>query len=645
MSLRPLLLMLCILPAIAFGQSNSTPPGKSQELFRINNRPVLVDEFIYLYKKNHQDPEQDYTLDKIEEYLSLYVNFKLKVEEARARGMDTTAAFLREFNQYRDELRKPYLPGNGLADSLAKMAYQRLKEEIRASHILILVGPDASPADTARAYSRIVELRNRITSGEPFEKVAAEASEDQSARVNHGDLGFFSALQMVYPFENMAYQTQVGEISPPFRTRFGYHILKVADRRVSKPEIEVSHIMVRTGEGLNDDEAKNKIFSLYDQLQAGHPWSELCKDNSDDVSTRQNSGKLRPFRAGMMSNVPEFERTALELENPGQISDPVRTQYGWHIIRLERKIPLGKYEDMAASLKTRVSRDERTQISKQALHARLRSDLGFSENTQHVAKLLDMPDSLLFTRSEPASASRKSPVLFTIKGRSFTQDDFSSYARRSARRMGRKQQYDAFVEDAVMGIQEELILRDNPEFRYLVNEYYEGILLFEIMEKEVWNKASSDSVGQFRYYEQNRQKYQAGERVHATLYSAPDIEVIISLREKLEDNVSGSIQEYVTANKIKAESGYFTRDDKAVLRDIPWEAGFHQTENNGLYYLAWLKQVLPAGVQSFDESRPDLISDYQNHLEQEWVTDLKKKYPVKVNKKGKKYVINALQKK
>lgn len=645
MNLRLFCLLLCSIPVIAFTQSRSTSPGKTQELLRVNNRPVNVDEFIYLYRKNHQNPEEDYTLEKIEEYLTLYLNFKLKVEEARERGMDTTAAFLREFNQYKDELRKPYLPGNGLTDSLAKMAYERMKEEVRASHILVLVGPDASPSDTLRAYNRIVELRKRVTSGEPFEKVASEASEDQSARVNHGDLGYFSALQMVYPFENMAYETPVGELSPPFRTRFGYHVLKVTDRRAARPEVEVSHIMIRTGEGRSDAEAKDKIFSLYDQLQAGHPWSELCKEHSEDVSTRQNGGKLKPFRSGMMSNVPEFESTALELENAGQISDPVRTQYGWHIIRLERKIPLGKYEELAASLKSRVSRDERTQISKQALNARLRSELGFSENKEQVARLLDMPDSVLFRKNKTQTGNAKPPVLFTLGAGTYTLNDFITYAAANAKRMGRKQQYDAFVENALMTIQEEKILRDHPEFRFLINEYYEGILLFEIMEKEVWNKASSDSAGQLSYYQQNMQKYQAGDRVHATIYSASDVAVISSLREKLEDNASASIHEYLSANKIKTESGYFTRDDKAVLRNVPWETGFHQIETNGLYYLAWLKQVLPAGVQSFEEARPNLISDYQNQLEKEWVAALKKKYPVKVNQKGKKYVINTLRKK
>ncbi len=644
MNLRLFCLLLCSLPVIAFTQSRPTSPGKVQELLRINNRTVNVDEFIYLYRKNHQNPDEDYTLDKIEEYLTLYLNFKLKVEEARARGMDTTSTFLREFNQYKDELRKPYLPGNGLADSLAKMAYERMKEEVRASHILVLVGPDASPSDTLRAYNRIVELRNKVASGEPFEKVASESSEDQSARANHGDLGYFSALQMVYPFENMAYQTPVGELSPPFRTRFGYHILKVTDRRAARPEVEVSHIMIRTGEGMSDAEVKDKIFTLHDQLQAGHPWSELCREHSEDASTRQTGGKLKPFRAGMMSNVPEFERTALELENAGQISDPVRTQYGWHIIRLERKIPLGKYEDLAASLRSRVSRDERTQISKQALNVRLRSDLGFIENDEHVAKLLDMPDSELF-RSSNQSSSTKPPVLFKLNNNAYTVEDFKSYAATNAKRMGRKQQYDAFVENALMTIQEEKILRDHPEFRFLINEYYEGILLFEIMEKEVWNKASTDSAGQLRYYQQNMQKYQAGERVHATIYSASDGAVISSLREKLIDNASASIHDYLNANKIKTESGYFTREEKAVLKSVRWETGFHQSETNGLYYLAWLKSVLPAGVQSFEEARPNLISDYQNQLEKEWVAALKKKYPVKVNQKGKKYVINALQKK
>jgi peptidyl-prolyl cis-trans isomerase SurA len=240
------LLMSC------FAQSKSTSGKKNQAkpLFTVNKKPVSVDEFIYLYKKNHTDKEKDFTTEKINEYLDLFINFKLKVEEAKKRGLDTTKTFLKEYNGYRDELRKPYLPDAKIIDSLVKLTYDRMKEEIRAAHILVSVKSDASPEDTLKAYQKILEIRKRIViGGEDFGSLASKSSDDPSAKMNHGNLGYFTAMQMVYPFESAAYTTKVGEVSQPIRTRFGYHILKVFDRRQARGEVEVSHIMLRTGNG------------------------------------------------------------------------------------------------------------------------------------------------------------------------------------------------------------------------------------------------------------------------------------------------------------------------------------------------------------------------------------------------------------
>jgi peptidyl-prolyl cis-trans isomerase SurA len=654
MILRIFFLLLCSgLCTLSVGQTKKSRKSTSAPtiLFLVNKKPVTTDEFLYLYRKNHQDLNKDYTTEKIEEYLRLYTNFKLKVEEARHRGMDTTRAFRKEFTQYKDELRKPYLPGNRMTDSLVQMTYKRMQEEVRASHILVSLSTDAPPADTLRAFNKIMDIRKKVISGEDFAKAAAQYSEDPSAKSNHGDLGYFTAMQMVYPFENAAFTTPVGQISNPVKTKFGYHILKVVDRRPARGEVEVSHIMVRTGEEKSVEQAKNAIFDIYNELQAGAKWEDLCRQYSEDPSSKENGGKLRPFGTGVMGNIPEFERVAFELEKPGQISDPVQTQYGWHILRLERKIPMGSFAEVSANLKNRVARDERSQISREALQAKLRKDLGLSESLETKISVLNLADTTLRTGDWKPTLRKKNDVLFTLGPKAVGVNDFLIYATENQEPNSKQPKryleelYENFIDEQVMTIQEETIARTNPEYRFLLNEYYEGILLFEIMEKEVWNKASEDSVGQRRYFEQNRDKYVANDRLKATFYSSASQAAISQLRSMLAEGDMKKIQEHVARNKIKVESGYYQKEEKAILKQISWEEGVHPAENNGMYYLASVKQVLPAGQMSFEEARPALISDYQNHLEEIWVKDLRKKYSVKVSEKGRNLIFQQLQKK
>ena len=623
---------------------------KPLNLFSVNKNTVSADEFIYLYKKNHQHATEDFTRGKIEEYLTLYINFKLKVEEAKKRGMDTTTAFKKEYNQYKDELRKPYLPGNNLTDSLVKMTYNRMKEEVRASHILITIKPDASPEDTLQAFNKIAELRKKIVEGADFGTIAVSESQDPSAKMNRGDLGYFTAMQMVYPFETAAYSTPVGQVSKVIRTRFGYHILKVIDRRPARGEVEVSHIMLRTGDDKNNEQAKNTIFKVFDELQGGVKWEEACKLYSEDPGTKETGGRLRPFGAGMMANVPEFERVAFELDHPGEISDPFQTQYGWHIMRLERKIPLASFEELGPNLKNRVSRDERSQVSKQALQLKLRKELAYKNNPSVLEKVLNLADSTLQKGTWSPVVKNGKDVLFTLD-RAYTVEDFVAFAKlrqvpnASVPRKYLDDLYNNFVDESILSRMEKDIADKNPEYRYLLNEYYEGILLFEIMEKEVWNKASEDSVGQQRYYSAHTEKYTADERVKATFFSSSSKDLLPPLVALIEQEESKKIQEHVSRNKLKSETGYYKKSDKAVLQNIPWEKGIYQTQNNEMFYLAWIKEVLPAGKMSFEEARPTIVSDFQNYLEAEWIKQLRKKYSVKINAKGKNYILEQLEKK
>lgn len=642
-------ILLCLL-FVAPAASQSKKDKKALPVFAVNKKAVTAEEFIYLYKKNHQNKPEEFTKAKIQEYLDLFINFKLKVEEARSRGLDTTAAFKKEFNSYKEELRKPYLPDNKLSDSLARLTYQRLKEEVKASHILINVKADAAPEDTLKAYNKIMDLRKRIVAGEDFGTLAQQYSEDPSAKVNKGLLGYFTAMQMVFAFETAAYQTKVGDVSMPARTRFGYHIVKVDDRRPARGEVEVSHIMVGN-EGKDALKARNLIFEVYDQLQGGVKWEELCKQYSDDPSTKDNGGRLRQFGVGaLQQQLPAFEETAFSLKKEGDISDPFQTQYGWHIIRLEKKIPIQSYDEMATTLKSRVNRDERTQLSRQALQNKLRKDFSFIEFADVKKKALSAGDTSLRSGKwrVPTTFSDKS-VLFSLQGRSFTSSEFLQYAQKNQRPNSMapgkylESLYNTFVDATITTLLEEKIIRNNPEFQLLLNEYYEGILLFEIMEKEVWNKASEDSVGQVRFFNENKTKYVAGERAKTIIYSTASKDVIGRLRDKIASSDTAKLADFVTINKIRQEVGAFEREEKSILSKMNWAEGLQTSETNGMYYLAWIRRILPPGQKTFEEARPAVISDYQNHLEKVWLEALRKKYPVKLNAKGKTYVFEKLQ--
>jgi peptidyl-prolyl cis-trans isomerase SurA len=284
--------------------------------------------------------------------------------------------------------------------------------------------------------------------------------------------------------------------------------------------------MIRTGEGKDNNKAKENIFSVYGQLQAGVKWEELCKQFSEDPASNENGGRLRPFGTGGMAGVPDFESVAFNLQKPGEFSDPFQTQYGWHIVRLERKIPLPSYEALLPSLKTRVLRDERTELSKQVLQARLRTEYSFIENQPVKSAVNALADSSLQNGkwTIPVFTNADKEVLFRLNNQPYVVKEFLSYVQKNQHQNTYPPSkyldllYKNYVDEKLLELVEKKIMASNPSYEYLLKEYYEGILLFEIMEKEVWNKASEDSTGQRRYYESHTADYHSDERARASYF-------------------------------------------------------------------------------------------------------------------------------
>jgi len=643
------IIVLMIVHGFAYGQKKEGASTAAVPLFSIKGLPVYTDEFIYLYKKNHLQPN-DFTDEKINEYLNLFINFKLKIAEARNRGLDTTRAFVKEFNTYKEELKKPYRAGTDDLDRLTKEAYDRLTQEVKVAHLLIMAKPDAAPSDTLTAYRKISDLRQRALAGQPFETLAKENSEDPSAKLNNGNLGYFTALQMVYPFEDAAYKTKVGEISSIVRTRFGYHIIKVLDRRAARGEVEVSHILLRTGKG-NEAKIKNTIFEIYDQLKGGRSWDELCNEFSEDTSTKGTGGKLRPFGIGALASVPEFEQVAFSLKEPGAISDPFQSAVGWHIIRLEKKIPVPSYKETEASLKRRVARDERLTISKENSLEKRKKELGFTEEKEVRTNVISLADSTL-TKGKwhyAGGGAIQDQTLFTRHAeKTYTRDFFQWVAANETSSSlspsaYMRQLYDRFVEEKINEMEEKKLLSENPDYKMLLNEYREGILLFEIMEKEVWNKASQDSIGQQKYYSDHPDKFKAGNRVEAKIFATTDK----AFREEIKKRIAaGDTLTEADLKKFKSVTHFkkYEAKESQIIDQINWVPGLHDAEVNQTYYLAEISRLIPPGNLTFEEARAKVISEYQDSLEKEWLIRLRQKYPVKINKKGKKIVITELKK-
>ncbi len=625
-----------------------SPENKSLTLFTVNGKTVSTDEFLHLYRKNSLNKSEKSTEQNVKEYLDLLINFKLKIAEAQARGIDTTQKFNKEFKTYREELKRPYRAEPDALDKLTKDTYQRLTEEVKVSHILIMVKPDSPPADTLVAYEKIKQARDRVLKGENFEKLAAEMSEEPSAKYNYGNLGYFTALQMVYPFEEAAYHTKPGEISPIVRTQFGYHILKVYDRQPARGEVEVSHILLRTNSP-DDNKVKGKIFELYDQLKAGRNWDEVCKEYSEDASTKNSGGRLRPFGIGALVSVPEFEATAFTMKKAGDLSDPFQSNIGWHIIRLEKKIPLMPFSEMEQPLKRKLSRDERLQISKQALSDKRKREYQFSEDRAVKDKIFEQADSSLIMGKWRFRGSEevKTQKLFSIQTKPTLASEFIKFIQLNQTPVSMppmvymKQLYDGFAEEKIMMSEEEKLLREHPEFKNLLTEYREGILLFDIMEKEVWNKASEDTLGQRKFYEANKTNYQAGDRLEARIFSAADKSIIHEVMAKVSHGDTLSNADLKKFKSIQPFRLYERKDSKVIDR-INWATGLQEADLDGQFYLVEVKRLVAPGIKSFGEARSSVISDYQDQLEKQWLAALKEKFPVKINNKGKKLVLAEL---
>lgn len=648
--MHKLIVLVFVLFAGFFANANN---ADSLALLTINGNPISKDEFVRIYTKNNQDPSFDKA--SLDEYMELFINFKLKVIEAESRGMDTAKKFVQELKGYRYQLEKPYLTSPETDDELIKEAYYRMGFTTKARHILIRCSHSDLPKDTLKAYNEIKRIHALATKrGADFARLAKQYSEDEHSGKNGGELGWFSAFSMVYEFESAAYNTEVGAVSSIARTKFGYHIIKVDDRIESPGQVKVAHIMRATPKGSTQKkimEEKGIINEIYDSIMAGADFAEMALKHSDDRGTSRRGGELPMFGHGRM--IPEFEKVAFELENIGDVSEPVQTQYGWHVIKLLEVKKLGSLEEMTPVIKNKISKDIRASKGKRKLIASLKKEYNFAENPKNIEIFYDIVDSSIYKGEwDITKADGLDKVLFSFADTVvFTQSDFAKRLSSKQKRTNEhfivlvNKEYRNFIDKQIIDYERTRLEEKYPDFKHLLQEYHDGILLFNLSDELVWSKAVKDTSGLEAYHGEHKNEYLWGDRVEATIYTFSDSNYIAAI-SKMAAKVGKKNADYLAAlnkykDKVLAKDSAFTlsatkakysKGDNALIDELGWEPGIKKVVNNdnGLQ-LVYVNRKVDPEPKLLNEARGLITADYQTYLEEKWIEELRTKYKVEVN--------------
>ena len=634
---------LCAIAILGlFGQEQTV-------LLTIADEQVTLEEFERIYKKNNN--ETSLNRQTPEEYLELFINFKLKVKEAESLGMDTTTKFINELEGYRVQLAKPYLADEETRDEMMKEAYERAKLDINASHILIKLPANPSPEDTLAAFDKITGIRERIVNGESFETVARATSDDSSVKRNGGNLSYFTVFSMIYAFENVAYNTPVNTLSEPFQSNYGYHIMKVHDRRPARGQIKIAHIFVRTPEGMSEPQkrqAYEKAQMVYDSLQIGADFGYMATTYSEDPGSARNGGEIPWFGTGRM--IPEFEDASFELENNGDITKPFKSFYGWHIIKRLDKKGIGSYEEMQPELQEKANRGDRGQYRTERYISKLKKEYSFSENLDALAPVYTSVDTSLILGNW-GGGDLKSLVtpLFKIGEQRVTTGEFVDFME-TAQKKGKSrsplayvdQLYKQFSDDVVMDYEDSRLPYKYPEFRYIYEEYHDGILLFDIMDQKVWSKAVSDTLGLSAFHQDHKSDYMWQKRSSALVISCEDGVDVAKIRKAKKKILKGKLDEAalnstfcandtvpcISMTHILVEEGENEMVD--AMKGQPGIGSLVKEDGKSTFVI--LKEVRSPEPKELNEARGQITSDYQNYLEEKWISDLKQKYPVEVKR-------------
>lgn len=632
---------------LSLSLASSAQTIKKEVLFTIDDKPYYTDEFSRVYNKN-LDLVKDESQKDLTQYLELFVGYKLKINKANKLGLQNGDAYKNELATYRTQLSKNYLSDSKVTKELVEEGYNRSLKEIKASHILITVDENASPEDTLIAYNKIKAIRDSAIKGEDFGKLAAENSQDPSAKENKGDLGYFSSFRMVYAFESAAFKTPKGKISNPIRTRFGYHIIKVDDVRDNRGEVTVAHIMI-----LNPtedkpelkDKAKKTIDDIYQKIQQGEKFEDLAKQFSEDKSSSSKGGVLARFGSGQLSS-EEFENAAFAVTKENPITAPFQSKFGWHIIKLIEKHPVKTFEEMKSELENKVGKDDRSRLITNSLNQKLEKKYNIKRDDKvYVATSKAITNDYYDNKWElPKDTKAFDKKLFLIQDKTVTGTDFLNYTK-TQEKAGITlkpinklvdMMFQKFVDQQLTDYYTANLESEFPDFAAVMEEYRDGLLLFDLMEKEIWDRSKTDTLGLKAFYDAKKDAYHWKNRFDVTIASSTDMDVIKKAQKMFKQKMTPEqIKEKLNTKEkvqVMTNSGVFEEGNDALPKNLKMQTGISDITKEGEYYFVTLvNKTLPAGPKTLEECKGKVINDYQQYLEQNWVNDLKKEFTVKVN--------------
>lgn len=613
-------------------------------VMQVGTERVPLSEFEAIFLKNHPK-DKPVTKAELDEYSALFINFKLKVQAAKAAGIDTTGSFQNEFNGYKKQLGTPYLRDKQAEERLLNEAVDRLKTDVRVSHILVKAKNDCmSPADTSELYKKAMDIRKRLGKGEAFDKVANEVSEDSYSNKTGGDLGWFTGLMWAYPFESAAYALKKGELSFPVKTSMGYHIIKVTDTRPARGEVKTAHIFVAPASQSPEDKAKAeaKIQEAYKQLQGGTAWLDVVNKYSEDKTTAAAGGELPVFGIGKM--VQEFEDAAFTLKNEGDYSKPFATKYGFHIVKLLNKVD--KSNAAREDVRKLLLKNIRYKLVAEAFTQNTKKELSYTENTALITKIKSLENKSGNIRVLSLD-SLPDENLFSMGGKSFKLSEFTTFVKSRMPRGGEvnycnlETKYLApFVEMKAVEAAENNLENKYPDYRSLLKEYREGIMIFDMMDKKVWSKSVEDTTGLTSFFNNNRNNYMWKDRIAAYRVIGPDSLTLEKVKKEAQKVVAGKMTVADLAKKFNKKEAVIAVDEELkefgespeldALGTTPVTGKVSKSKENWYFYI--VSGVHKPEPKDLKSAKGLVISDYQNFLEQEWLKQLKATYPVTVNK-------------
>jgi peptidyl-prolyl cis-trans isomerase SurA len=638
---------------LLFISANSFSNDKTKDpvVITIDKQDITKSEFLRIYSKNNSQNsnQENNNYKSVKDYLDMFINYKLKVIEAENIKLDTVNSFITEYESYRDQLAKPYLTDSITEANLMKDLYNRMITDLELKQIFVkMTNPDQS--DSAATYTKAISIRNEIIKGGVWDSIVTKNSDDPNAKKNFGKIGFINANQQIpYIIEQAIYSLKKGEVTMPIKLNNGYYLISLSSTRPSVGEIKVAHIMTIFPENSNkSDSAKIKIDELYKKLKNGAKFEDVATQFSEDKRSAKNGGELNWFGAGQM--VPEFENAAFALNNNGDHTEPIKTSYGWHIIkRLDRRT-VATFEDSKEKIKQRISRDDRSQLGKQALIKKIKKEVNAKEYTENLKLIYPIIDSVFLKGNwTPKGSKIENEPLLTFANQKQTVKEYLSFLSNGIKSQKPKDvktfvktKFDEFVDTKIIEFEKSRLPNKFPEFKFLTQEYHDGILLFNLMEQKIWSVASTDTTGLKEYFNANRSKYKWSDRIEG-----------IKVGSKDKNTISKALNIATANNKIKNRDltnqvcendssktcistflFIYEKGDNSEIDSLGWKLGVSEIlEKDGQYTFYLIRNTIHSGLKELSEAKGLVIADYQTYLEEKFIANLRKKYTIKVNEK------------